>query len=146
MERASGIFSLVTLRFTSCANVRTPLYSAPGIFRPSGEKSKRSSGMASAASTSCLSATSFDYAFEPFTSQQQDGQTQLSNVFVSVGQPVSPGDLIGRLHQVNGGSHTHFAVRTNFQAVCPDPYFTDPARQSILRLLRAMWPGANMCY
>lgn len=94
----------------------------------------------------CDSATSYDYAFEPFTSQQQDGQTQLSNVFVSIGQPVSPGDLIGRLHLVNSGSHTHFAVRTNFQAVCPEPYFSDPARQSILRLLRAMWPGANMCY
>jgi hypothetical protein len=92
------------------------------------------------------STSAFDYTFEPMSSLQQDGQIQRSNILVAVGQPLSPGDLIGNLHTVYDYSHVHFGLLTNYQAVCPEPYFIDQARQSILRVLYVAWPGASMCY
>lgn len=41
---------------------------------------------------------SVEYAFEPMSSLQADGQTQLANILVAAGDTVSSGQLIGRLH------------------------------------------------
>ena len=87
-----------------------------------------------------------EYVFEPMSSVQSEGQFQRSHIIVSPGQHVSAGDIIGYLHAPADGSHVHFGVYQNHRAVCPSAYFTEAARQSILRLLRLAWPGADLCY
>jgi len=90
-----------------------------------------------------------DYAFEPATTVQSDGETQLDNIVVSEGQTVSQGEIIGYLYNANEHSHIHFGLcssHNNWDAICPEPYFTQEARDSILRLIHKDHPGWNMCY
>ena len=89
---------------------------------------------------------SVEYAFEPMTNQSADGQTQLDNIFVSKGQDVQLGDLIGNLFFGANGTHVHFGVRENNDDICPELYFTASARDSIMQLIHLQWPGAMMCY
>lgn len=89
---------------------------------------------------------SVEYAFEPFSAAQSDGNTQLANILVSVGQNVAQGDVIGNLYTVGSGAHVHFGLYKSGAAICPEPYFTPEARTSILNLLYVVWPNANMCY
>jgi len=86
------------------------------------------------------------YAFEPSTNVQSDGETQLDNILVSEGQTVSQGDIIGYLYTVDEYAHVHFGLYKKGYAICPEPYFTPEARDSILSLIHVAWPGANMCY
>lgn len=94
----------------------------------------------------CNSTYSVEYGFEPMTTVQSDGETQIANILVSEGQTVTQGDLIGYLFTSGEGSHVHFGFFRNWDAICPEPYFTQEARDSILDLIRIVWPGANMCY
>jgi hypothetical protein len=87
-----------------------------------------------------------EYAFEPMTKNQADGETQLANISVSVGQVVSQGDIIGYLYTAGELPHVHFSLYKNASSICPEPYFTPDARESILNLLYLVWPDANMCY
>lgn len=87
-----------------------------------------------------------EYSFEPFSTVQSDGNTQLANILISVGQNVAQGDIIGNLYTVGSAAHVHFGLYKNGAAICPEPYFTPEARTSILNLLYVVWPGANMCY
>jgi len=77
---------------------------------------------------------------------QSDGNTQLANILVSVGQNVTQGDIIGNLYTVGDFAHVHFGLYENGVAICPEPYFTSQARNSILNLLRLIHPDASMCY
>jgi len=86
------------------------------------------------------------YGFEPMTNNPADGQTQMDNILVSEGQEVSQGDLIGYLYFGTNGTHVHFGLIQNDDDVCPEPYFTENARDSIMVLIHRQWPGANMCY
>jgi hypothetical protein len=86
------------------------------------------------------------YIFEIFSQNVADGQTQLSNILVSVGQSVSQGDVIGRLYVVGSGAHVHFGLMENENAISPEPYFTQDAKNSILEILHRTFPGANMSY
>jgi hypothetical protein len=86
------------------------------------------------------------YAFEPFSSNQSDGQTQLDNILVSEGQTVSQGDIIGYLYIVGEYAHVDFALYKKGYAICPEPYFTQEATDSILRLIHKEQPGWDMCY
>jgi hypothetical protein len=89
----------------------------------------------------------FGYYFEPGTSASlADGQLQLSNIVVSVGQSVSPGAIIGYLHAAQADGQVHFGIKKNGQPACPESHFISPARESILRLLQVRYPSANMCY
>jgi len=97
----------------------------------------------------CNSTYAVEYAFEPMTTVQSDGQTQMANILVSVDQTVTQGDPIGYLFSSAVGgqdAHVHFTFMRNWDAICPEPYFTQEAKDSILRLIRIIWPGANMCY
>jgi len=90
-----------------------------------------------------------DYAFEPATTVQSDGQTQLDSILVSEGETVSQGDIIGYLYNANADSHVHFglcSLYNNWDAICPEPYFTPEARDSILRLIHEYNEGWDMCY
>jgi hypothetical protein len=90
---------------------------------------------------------SVHYAFEPCGNSQSDGQTQLDNILVSGGQAVSQGDVIGYLYTVDAQyAHVDWGLRKNGVGVCPEPYFTSEARDSILRLLHRDHPEWNMCY
>jgi hypothetical protein len=87
------------------------------------------------------------YAFEPMTTVQSDGETQLANTLVSEGQTVSQGDIIAYLYTAHAEyAHVHFMLVKNGVAVCPEPYFTSEARDSILSLVNEAHPGWNMCY
>jgi hypothetical protein len=89
---------------------------------------------------------SVGYAFEPMSSDEADGDTQLAKVFVTVGQKVMQGDIIGKLYTVGAGTHVDFGFYKNGVPICPEPYFTSDARSSILTLLHKTYPNANMCY
>ncbi len=93
--------------------------------------------------------------FEPRSTVQTDGQTQLNNIPVAKGQAVTQGDVIGYLHAAGEGAHVHFGtipfgsmLADGIPSVpsCPEPQFAAAARTSILNLLHVAWPGAGMCY
>jgi len=87
-----------------------------------------------------------NYAFEPMTHVQADGQTQLDNIRVIGNQTVAQGDTIGFLHTAGNGAHVDFSLFQDWEPICPEPYFTPEARDSILNLLHVVWPDADMCY
>lgn len=87
-----------------------------------------------------------EYGFEPFSQNETDGRVQLDNIFVTSGQTLSQGDLIGKLYVVGDGAHVHFGLYKDGKTICPEPYFTPEAREAILTLLHNALPGANMCY
>jgi murein DD-endopeptidase MepM/ murein hydrolase activator NlpD len=87
-----------------------------------------------------------EYAFEPFSTSQTDGNTQRANISVSVGQTVVQGDAIGNLFTVNPGAHVHFGLLQNSISICPETYFTVSAKDSVLGLIHKDHPTWNMCY
>ena len=87
------------------------------------------------------------YAFKPMTNLQSDGETQLANISVLDGQSVSQGDIIGYLYTAHEEyAHVYFCLHKNLDAICPEPYFTPEARDSILNLIHKDNPDWNMCY
>ena len=91
----------------------------------------------------------YEYGFEPMSALQADGQTQLDNILVAVGDSVNSGQLIGRLHSPLGGSHVHFSLFQNLLFTCPEPYFTTAAQISIMNILHNTFPSIpdiKMCY
>lgn len=94
----------------------------------------------------CNSTYSVTYDFEPMTSIQSDIDTQLANILVTKGQSISQGDLIGNLLAPKDGSHVHFGLLQEWNAICPDDFFTAGAKTSILALIHMAWPGAGVCY
>jgi hypothetical protein len=90
---------------------------------------------------------SVHYAFEPMSNVQSDGETQLNNILVSEGQTVSQGDIIGYLYTVDEEyAHVDFGLLKDWVRICPEPYFTSEAKDSILRLIHEDHPGWDMCY
>jgi len=89
---------------------------------------------------------SVEYAFEPFSTSQTDGNTQLANISVSMGQIVAQGTVIGNLFTVAPAAHVHFTLLQNSISICPENYFTTSAKDSVLRLIHKDHPTWNMCY
>lgn len=89
---------------------------------------------------------SVEYAFESFSASRTDGNTQLANISVSVGQIVTQGNTIGNLLTVNPGAHVHFTLLLNSISICPENYFTVSAKDSLLALIHKDHPTWNMCY
>jgi len=81
---------------------------------------------------------------------KSDGETQLANIVVSEGQTVSQGDIIGYLYDPVGlghGAHVDFGLlNEDWDRICPEPYFTSEAKDSILSLIHEAHPGWDMCY
>jgi hypothetical protein len=86
------------------------------------------------------------YYFEFFSQDTADEQIQLNNILVSEGQSVSQGDVIGKLYMAGGGSHVHFSLIKDGEMICPEPCFTQEAKNSILEILHKTYPGSEMCY
>ena len=93
----------------------------------------------------CNATEGVGYAFEPASNQLSDGNLQLSQIAVSVGQNVAQGDLVGTLLEVASGAHVHFDY-TNTGRPLPEDVFTPTARTSVLTLLHVVWPHARMCH
>lgn len=87
-----------------------------------------------------------NYAFEPFSASEADGNTQLNYIQVSEGDHVLQGDIIGYLGYVNPGAHVDFHLSQNGESICPENYFTPNAAQAIYTILHQTFPGASMCY
>lgn len=93
------------------------------------------------------------YAFEPFTTNQSDGETQLANITVSPGQSVAPGDIIGSLYTAGApgmGAHVHFGLFIFIPdgadpTECPEPYFTESTNLEILEIIQIEHPEAAVC-
>ncbi|MFC1816641.1 hypothetical protein ACFL0M_12075 [Thermodesulfobacteriota bacterium] len=93
----------------------------------------------------CNSTYIAEYNFEPQAANT--GQTQLANIPVIVGQTVSQGDIIGYLYAANlAAAHVHFTFNKNWVPSCPEPYFSSEAGNSMLNLIRVVFPTADMCY
>lgn len=86
------------------------------------------------------------YNFETFSSDDSVGQAQIANVFVQNGQFVNQGDLIGNLVYGGDNAHVDFGVGYGGSRVCPEPYFTEEAKASIMRLITKDHPTWPMCY
>ena len=97
------------------------------------------------------------YFFRTMSGDPSVGQAQLGNIMVALGDTVSQGANIGYLKAVNPDAHLHFELQqfgqSEFQALgvtgiplCPQAQFSSAARTSVLNLLRAAWPGAEICY
>jgi hypothetical protein len=76
---------------------------------------------------------------------------------VALEDTVTQGDIIGHLKAVNPDAHLQFELQQFGQAafqvfgvtgipLCPRGQFSSSARNSVLNLLQAAWPGAEMCY
>lgn len=89
---------------------------------------------------------SYCYAFEPFSPNQSDGETQLANIKVTSKQTVNQGDTIGKLLVTANGSHVHFGFSKGGIPTCPEEYFTPQARDSVLFVIHKNYPLWNMCY
>jgi hypothetical protein len=89
---------------------------------------------------------SVEYTFEPISLSQSDGQTQYNNISISAKQYIAPGTIIGKLYNVGSGAHVDFSLKKNQTHICPEPYFTSEAKNSILSLIHKDHPTWNMCY
>ena len=86
------------------------------------------------------------YAFEIFSPNKADIDSQMADINVKLGQSVKQGQLIGYLHRIAEGAHVHFGIALNNQTVCPAPFFTAAARAEVLTLIQKTYPGAQICY
>ncbi len=89
------------------------------------------------------------YSFETFSSSDAVNQRQKDNVFVKNGDEVKQGDLIGKLINGGDGSHVDLGVLRlgeNGERICPEPYFSEGAKASILRLIHKDHLTWKLCY
>lgn len=93
----------------------------------------------------CNSIYTIGYHFE--TQAPDTGQTQLDNITVVEGQTVLQGDIIGSLYAAENllKAHVHFTLYKNSVPICPEPYFSQDDKNSILNLVGVVHEDANMC-
>lgn len=93
----------------------------------------------------CDATYSLQYNFE--TQAPNTGQIQLSHILVTEGQLVAQGQLIGYLYSAENPdrAHVHFTLYQNAVPICPAPFFTQAARDSILNLVAVVHQDVVMC-
>jgi murein DD-endopeptidase MepM/ murein hydrolase activator NlpD len=91
-----------------------------------------------------------EYAFEPMSSEEVHGDQQMALIQeqIAVEEEVVQGQVIGKLlSRHNDAAHVHFGMYKNRESACPESYFTQETRQSIIDLLQIWWPTADrICY
>jgi len=101
-------------------------------------------------SIDCDANYSIVYAFETWSEDVMIGDNQLYNIQIEhgiqVNTTVTQGDVIGDLFKAGDGAHVHFGLKENGIDMCPDPYFTPVARDSVLNVLHLFYPHARICY
>jgi len=85
------------------------------------------------------------YNFETFSQAEATGQKQMDNIFVQEGDILEQGDLIGNLVLGQGGTHVDFGVNVPGDRICPEPFFTEDAKASVLRLIQKDHPSWPIC-
>lgn len=88
----------------------------------------------------------FGMAFEPGSANESHGDQQLTMISHSEGTQLKKGDIIGTLLTVRDGAHVDWGVRIYDINVCPAPYFTPEAYQSVLNTIQKNNPSWEMCY
>ena len=93
----------------------------------------------------CNSTYTVGYNFE--SQAPNTGQAQFDNILVSEGQLVAQGEVIGNLYSAENpeAAHVHFTLYKNAVPICPEPYFTQTARDSILNLIAVVHQEVIMC-
>jgi hypothetical protein len=87
------------------------------------------------------------YAFENLTPEDADRDIQFANLYVTPGQRIEAGDILGRLHTVDGTYyHVHISLIKNGERICPEPYLEDDARTGLNALIHVNYPDLSMCY
>lgn len=85
------------------------------------------------------------YNLETFSSDQSVGDSQKAGMKVKEGDEVKAGDVLGTLIHGGEGSHIDFGIITSGNRVCPEPYFTTSAKESVLKLIHKDHPSWEMC-
>lgn len=85
------------------------------------------------------------YNLETFSSDQAIGDSQKAGMKVKEGDVVKKGDELGTLIHGGDGSHIDFGIITGGNRVCPEPYFTTSAKDSVLQLIHKDHPSWEMC-
>ncbi|MFX0066019.1 MAG: hypothetical protein ACFFC7_27955 [Candidatus Hermodarchaeota archaeon] len=88
----------------------------------------------------------FGYAFEMWSSNESDADRQLELIPHTEGTLLSKGDLLGNLLTVGESAHVDWAMRIHDVSVCPAPYFTPEAYQSVMSVIHKVNPTWEMCY
>ena len=93
----------------------------------------------------CDDTYSVDYNFE--TQAPGTGQIQLENMLVTEGQEVAQGQVLGYLYSAENPdrAHVHFTLYENAAPICPAPFFTQAAHDSILNLVAVVHPVVVIC-
>ncbi len=98
--------------------------------------------------------SSFRYhiLFEPRAHSQDEVEQQRSAIPLVLGQQLQQGEFIGTILDLSSGDLSagevtiHFDIWKGQKNICPAPYFTAEAYTGMLALVRAMYPGAELCY
>ena len=93
----------------------------------------------------CDSTYTIGYNFE--SQAPNTGQDQLDNISVTLGGTVTQGEIIGYLYSAENPekAHVHFTLYKNAIPICPEPYFTQAARDSIMNLIAVAHQDVIMC-
>jgi len=93
----------------------------------------------------CDATYSVDYNFE--TQAPDTGQIQLDHILVTEGQLVAQEEVIGYLYSAENPdrAHVHFTLYENAVPICPAPFFTPAAHDSILNLVAVVHQDVVMC-
>lgn len=71
---------------------------------------------------------SIEIAFEPWALNETYANYQAAEILVKTGQKVTKGQALGNLVNYGGGTHIHFSLYRNNEAVCPYTYFSTSAK------------------
>lgn len=86
------------------------------------------------------------YNLETFSVDPAIGERQRAGMLIANGQAVTAGQPIGSLIYGGSGAHIDFGITSPGTRVCPEPYFNETARASVLRLIHQSQPSWQMCY
>ncbi|MHA1112543.1 MAG: M23 family metallopeptidase [Promethearchaeota archaeon] len=85
------------------------------------------------------------YAFENFAENETAGTEQLDAITVEIGQEVVAGQVIGQLIYASSGTHIHYMLHKNGEAVCPYLYFSPTAKSTFDTLWPLIGTGVDPC-
>jgi murein DD-endopeptidase MepM/ murein hydrolase activator NlpD len=86
------------------------------------------------------------YSLETFSEDESIGEEQTASVLVENDQVVKQGDIVANLVYGGSGAHIDFGIGHDNTRICPEPYFTEEAQESVMYLITKDHPDWPMCY